>query len=222
MRKTVQTRRGGAVALLIVVAGAIACGDRVLPTAPVALAPVSASALKADNDGHRRAPVLRRVTPLRSDEVSCRVIDPSRAHRETTIALRAAGLRVSFPVNSVSAPTRICLTAEAGSLLTYTFHPHGLQFNVPILVQQDLRHTTAFRNPALAEGILAGYLRNGVAVDVDVDGVAQFEETFTTALYDEVDAPTRTMPARASFSTLHFSGYALASGKTATDSVKTY
>jgi hypothetical protein len=61
-----------------------------------------------------------------------------------------------------------------------------------------------------------------VAVDVDTDGVAQFEETFATALYDDADAPTTTTPARASFSTLHFSGYALASGKADIDSVRVH
>jgi hypothetical protein len=174
----------------------------------------------ASSNGRVRASILRRVEPLRSDEASCRFIDPSRTRQQTTIALRRAGLRVSFPVNSVPAPTRVCLTAHAGELLTYTFEPHGLQFNVPIVVQQDLRGTTAFHNPRLAEAIVAGYLLNGVAADVDGDGVGQFEETFTTAVFDDGDAPTRTTPARASFSTLHFSGYALASGKVATDTVK--
>jgi hypothetical protein len=160
------------------------------------------------------------VRPLRSDAVSCRVIDPSRA-RETTIALEAAGLRVSFPFNSVATPTRVCLTAHAGDLLTYTFEPHGLQFNAPIVVQQELRGTTAFHNPQLAGRIVGGYLLNGVTADVDGQGVGQFAETFTTAVVDDGDAPTRTTPARASFTTLHFSGYALASGKTETDTVKT-
>jgi hypothetical protein len=147
------------------------------------------------------------------------VIDPTRGHAATTIALRTAGLRVSFPINSVSVPTHVCLTAHAGALLTYTFQPHGLQFDAPIVVQQDLRGTTAFHNPQLAERILAGYLLNGVTADVDVQGIGQFEETFSTAVFDDGDAPTRTTPARASFSTLHFSGYALASGKTAADSL---
>jgi hypothetical protein len=222
MRKTIHTRRGGVAVLVIAVAGAIACSERAVPTAPAALAPVSPSAARGSDRGPVRAAVLRRVTPLRSDEVACRMIDPNGALGETTMALKAAGLRVSFPTNSVSAPTRICLTAHAGSLLTYTFQPHGLQFSVPIRVQQDLRKTTAFHNPALTEGILAGYLLNGVAVDVDADGVARFEETFATALSDDADAPTTTTPVRASFSTLHFSGYALASGKTAADSVKAY
>jgi hypothetical protein len=221
MRKTAHTYRGGVAALIIVAAGAIACGDQVLPSAP-ALTPSAPSMERGSARGRFRASILRRMQPLRSDELSCRLIDPTRARRETTIALEKAGLRVSFPVNSVSAPTRICLTAHAGELLTYTFQPHGLQFNVPILVQQDLRGTTAFHNPRLAEGIVAGYLLNGVTADVDVDGVGQFEETFTTAVFDDGDAPTRTTPARASFTTLHFSGYALASGKTATDSVKAH
>jgi hypothetical protein len=177
---------------------------------------------KGETKGRLRASILRRVRPLRSDEVSCRFIDPSRARGATTVALKAAGLRVSFPQTSMSAPTRVCLTAHAGDLLTYTFQPHGLQFNQPILVQQDLRGTTAFHHPLLAEGILGGYLLNGVAADVDADGVGQFEETFTTTVFDDGDLPTKTTPARATFSTSHFSGYALASGRAGTDSVKVH
>ena len=219
MRKTAHTCRGGVAALVIAAAGAIACGDQVLPSAP-ALAPPAPVMERGNAKGRMRASILRRVRPLRSDAVSCGVIDPTRS-RETTIALQAAGLRVSFPFNSVATPTRVCLTAHAGDLLTYTFQPHGLRFNVPILVQQDLRGTTAFHNPLLAERILAGYLLNGVTADVDGAGVGQFEETFTTAVLDDGDAPTRTTPARARFTTLHFSGYALASGKTETDTVRT-
>jgi hypothetical protein len=222
MRKTAHSYRGGVAALIIAAAGAIACGDQVLPSAP-SLAPAAPSMQRGGSSkGRFRASILRRVQPLRSDESSCGFIDPNRARRETRIALRLAGLRVIFPVNSVSTPTRVCLTAHAGELLTYTFEPHGLQFNVPVVVQQDLRGTTAFHNPRLAETIVAGYLLNGVTADVDGDGVGQFEETFTTAVFDDGDAPTRTTPARASFSTLHFSGYALASGKTATDTMNVH
>jgi hypothetical protein len=219
MRKTAHTYRGGVAALVIAAAGAIACSDQMLPSAP-ALAPAAPSAQRGESKVRFRASILRRLEPLRSDEASCSLIDPNRGRRETTVALRKAGLRVSFPVNSVSAPTRVCLTAHAGELLTYTFQPHGLQFNVPIVVQQDLRGTTAFHNPALAQGIFAGYLLNGVALDVDGDGVGQFGETFATAVVDDGDAPTRTTPARASFSTVHFSGYALASGKMDVDTLR--
>jgi hypothetical protein len=220
MRKTVHTFRTGVAALVIAAAGAIACGDQTLPSAPI---PARVPTMdRAEANGHVRASILRRVQPLRSDEVSCRLIDPSRARRATTVALKTAGLRVTFPQTSVSAPTRVCLMAHAGDLLTYTFQPHGLQFNQPILVQQDLRGTTAFHNPLLAEAILGGYLLNGVAADVDADGVGQFEETFTTAVFDDGDLPTKTTPARATFSIVHFSGYALASGKSGTDSVKVH
>ena len=220
MRTTAHTYRGGVAVLIIAAAGAMACGDQVLPSAPAPR--LAALSLVKVEKSRVRAAVLRRMQPLRSDEVSCRVIDPTLGRRETTIALKKAGLRVSFPEHSVSVPTQVCLTAHAGDLLTYTFQPHGLRFDVPILVQQDLRGTTAFHNPLLTEGILAGYLLNGVTTDVDIDGVARFDETFTTAVFDDVDVPTRTSPARASFSTVHFSGYALASGKTATDSVKAH
>ncbi|MFL5608137.1 MAG: hypothetical protein ACJ8AD_16920 [Gemmatimonadaceae bacterium] len=219
MRKTAHTYRGGVAALIIAAAGAMACGDQMLPSAP-ALTPAAPSMEKGSDKLRLRAAILRRVRPLQADEASCRLIDPARARRETTVALRKAGLRVSFPSNSVSAPTRVCLTAHAGELLTYTFEPHGLHFNVPIVVHQDLHGTTAFHNPRLAEGMLAGYLLNGVSADVDADGVGQFEETFTTSVFDDGGVQTRTTPARASFSTLHFSGYALASGKTDTDSLR--
>jgi hypothetical protein len=120
---------------------------------------------------------------------------------------------VTFPVASVPAPTKICLRAEAGTLLTYTFEPHGLQFNRHITVEQNLHGTSAYHTPGIAETLTAGYLSDGVARDVDADGVAEFAETFQTRVFDDVRLPTKTSPTTATFRTTHFSGYALASGR---------
>lgn len=221
MRITLSTRRTPrAVALVLVAAGAIACGESAMPSAPGMLVPESASASRGGEKKRERAAILRRAKPLGTDEMVCRVIDPARDVEGASIELREAGLRVSFPVNSLSAPERICLTAHAGALLTYTFQPHGLQFAEPITVTQDLRRTTVRRNSALAAGIFGGYLANGVGADVGADGVGEFHERFPTLVIDDPNEPAARTPTRATFSTTHFSGYAVASGYTSTDTIK--
>jgi hypothetical protein len=212
MSTSPRARSIRAVAVTLTAIVAVACGESALPTGPTELAPQTAAMNKASTAAKQpgRAALLRRLHPLATDEVACRNIDPARTKGGVSIALKEAGLRVTFPLNSVPAPTRICLTAHAGWLLAYTFEPHGLQFNTPITVQQDLRGTTAARQLALAETIFGGYLKNGVTADVNADGVGRFEERF----------PTAVAPTTASFSTVHFSGYAVASGFVATDTIK--
>lgn len=219
MRTAPLARQALRAALVLATTGALACGDTAPLSAPRRLSPDEALASRGGHHRQRvRSSILRRVEPLAADEVSCRTVDPVRT-RTASITLRRAGLRVSFPSGSVSTATEICLTAHAGSLLTYSFEPHGLQFAVPVQVHQDLRGTTAYRNSELARTIFAGYLPGGVMADVDVQGVGAFSETFTTSVYDDASRETQTSPASATFNTVHFSGYALASGRT--DSVKT-
>jgi hypothetical protein len=211
MSTPVPAQRARSVVLIAVAAVAIACGENASPTTPL-LAPATISAARG-SAGHHRSPVIGRGESLTADETACRYINPARTTRDVTIALSRAGLRVTFPAGSVPTASNICLTAHAGALLTYDFQPHGLRFARPILVQQDLRRTRAYHDGSVAGTLVAGYLANGVAADVDALGNAQFAETFETSVVDDAGAPTTRSPSRISFQTIHFSGYALASGK---------
>lgn len=219
MTTALLARRALRAALVLATGSALACGDTAPLSAPERLAPETAALSRSGRRHRVRVPILRRREPLRADEVACRTIDPVRMSRGVSITLRDAGLRVSFPVGSVPATTQICLTAHAGSLLTYSFHPHGLQFGVPVQVQQDLRGTTAYHDSDMARSMIAGYLSAGVQSDVDDQGVGTFAETFSTSVYDDARKSTSTAPASVTFTTVHFSGYALASGRV--DSVAT-
>jgi len=225
MRNTSPARAVRTPAIIIAaIAGAIACGEAPPISAPSAgatqlAAPQAVSAWKSSSGERLRMPVLARTRILRHDEVACRTL--GAASGDATIELRRAGLSVTFPAGSVPATTNICLIADAGRLLTYSFEPHGLQFTQPITVTQDLQHTTAWHDAALGAQLTGGYLEGGVAADVDAGGVGDFAELFTTSVYDDLRRENRDVPSVASFQTVHFSGYALASGKSDTTSTKT-
>jgi hypothetical protein len=215
--KMLVPSRARSAALAAAAVSALACGDAATLSAPqsAALAPESAS-LSASHAAHGarvRMPVLRRTKPLRVDEVVCRYIDPVRSTGDERITLHRAGLKVTFPAGSLPGATNVCLTATAGMLLTYTFEPHGLQFNRHIVVEQNLRGTSAFQVPGIAGTLTAGYLSKGVTHDVDAQGVAEFAETFRTRVFDDTHLPTKNDATTATFRTTHFSGYALASGR---------
>jgi hypothetical protein len=212
MTTALLARHAARAALVLAIGSALACGDTAPLSAPERLSPRTAALSRGGHRQRVRVPILRRIEPLRADEVACRTIDPATIAGSVSIALPDAGLRVSFPEGSLPSTTRICLTAHAGSLLTYSFNPHGLQFGVPVQVQQDLRGTTAYKDRVMARTMIAGYLSAGVQADVDDQGVGTFAETFSTSMYDEAEKPTKTAPASVTFNTVHFSGYALASG----------
>lgn len=219
MRTTTPARIAGPAVLIAAIAGALACGDLAPPSAPRLAAPDAGAQSKIQLGNHVRFPVLARTQRLRRNEVACRDMDPA-ATVDVTIALAKAGLKVTFPAGSVGESTEICLTAHAGRLLTYTFEPHGLHFQRPIQVEQDLSHTNAFHNPAVASTLVFGYLEDGVDVDVDADGVGEFAETFDTGVRGDAQNIAPELPSTATFETIHFSGYALASGKADTTTQK--
>ncbi len=80
------------------------------------------------------SPVLTRETPLSQDEVVTEWIGRNGG----VIRLPRAGLTVSVPAGALSRPTRITVRAPAGDLLGYEFAPHGLQFNRPVTLTQDV------------------------------------------------------------------------------------
>ena len=55
------------------------------------------------------------------------------------IKLREAGLTATVPRRSLDREVSITVTAAAGKLMGYEFHPHGLQFQRPVKVEQDAK-----------------------------------------------------------------------------------
>ena len=119
------------------------------------------------------------------------------------IEVREAGLRVTVPAGAVSGPTRITVTALPGSLVAYEFQPHGIVFQVPITVRQDLGGTNWFRlsNHSQME---AGYFPDASSIDA-ATGLVQVREFIPTV----IDVNSR----KAQFQVSHFSGYMLSTGR---------
>ncbi len=119
----------------------VGCSD--LPTAPETQATSPEYGLLGDflggltNQSQSEVTVLHRTVPLAQDEVVSQVIGPWGG----VIRLPDAGLTVTVPFGALSARTRITVTAPAGDLVGYHFEPHGLQFQRPVTVAQDLLST---------------------------------------------------------------------------------
>jgi hypothetical protein len=185
------------------------CSDRI-PVAP--LTPLSDAGATATSGWSEDETLLVRTKPLVADEQISAWVYPS-SNKYQSVKLRDAGLKVSFPPGSVSAPLYVTLIAHKGPYVTYEFLPHGTTFAVPVKVQQELKGTTAYHNDVVMSALRAGYLANGLA-DVDYEtGTATFSETFTIYYFDDTDTFTKTTPSVAKFYTSHFSGYAMASGR---------
>lgn len=192
---------------LLASAGLVACGETsVQPTSELVNAPSVLAAARASSGNKLKAPVLRRTTRLRDDEIACAMVPIAGK----SVTLDRAGLTVTFSPRSVSRDTYVCLVARQGDAVAYSFYPHGLHFDTPIQVQQSLKGTTAETDPALAASLFGGYLENDVDEDLDASGVGTIAQAFVTAVRSVPDARKLTaVPSTAQFKTDHFSGYAL-------------
>ena len=117
-----------------------------------------------------------------------------------TIRLPHAGLTLVIPAGALSHAVTITARTASGDLVSYSFAPHGLVFNRPIEIDQD---PSGIRSSGGAE-VVAGYLAHG-RLDVDSGGVGHFAQLM----------PVHHSGAAIAFLTVHFSGYAFASGLTA-------
>ena len=206
--RTILTRRP--LAALAVLVAAVACADSTAPSAPAAPEP---SALALGRAAVNGAPtyvasgkVLRRTVWENRDVVASAYVTPERGGRLT---IKSAGLTVRFPAGAVREPMQVSVTALAGNRVVYEFGPHGTRFLAPILIEQDLKNTRAFDDGTLAGDLFGGYMPAGLS-DVSLDGTVNVSETFAVSLTPDHERASRW----ARFQTTHFSGYALASGKT--------
>lgn len=74
------------------------------------------------------------------------------------IELDDAGLTIYFPRGAVPFRTLITVVAPAGNLLGYEFHPHGLVFQKPVFVIQDLEDINIPRKKSLVAAYFEGRL----------------------------------------------------------------
>lgn len=108
-----------------------------------------------------QAQVLERNESLEEDEVVTKTIS---ALLGGFIELPEAGLRVVIPPLALPANTEITVTAPAGDLVGYHFEPSGLEFNLPILVTQDLSTTLAAGLGGLSAVYFEGDLESTVTI----------------------------------------------------------
>jgi hypothetical protein len=213
--ETVMIRLSRVVALSVLVIGfSAACGDNTFTSAPVRLGvPAESHADAIPSTLIARAAIVHRTQTLSEWEYVCDVVTPTMSGGSMSLTLRKAGLKVHFYDGAVDTPQKVCIVAHPGALLTYSFYPHGLQFKNNIKVQQDLKGTTAWKNATIMSSMMGGYMPNGVENDVDANGVGSFAQVFEVYYSDDSDTFTKTTPALVKFYTNHFSGYALASGR---------
>jgi hypothetical protein len=132
--------------------------------------------------------VLKRTVPLAQDEVVTQVI----GRLGGVIRLPRAGLTVVVPFGAVNSLTRVTVTAPAGNLVGYDFQPHGLRFERPLTLTQDLLGTDGL-------GLLSGSLQV-VYFDGDLAPTVAPLETIPVWLLDTLGI----------YRIQHFSGYATA------------
>lgn len=116
-----------------------------------------------------------------------------------TLAIPGAGILVVVPPLAVSSAQQITVTAVAGSNVAYEFAPHGLKFNLPLVVTQDLSGTQARKSGLVSPlSLFAGYYPDSTKI---------------TSVTEILNVNVNLLNQAAVFSVWHFSGYILASGR---------
>jgi hypothetical protein len=139
------------VLVLLAAAALAACGPE--STQPSALVPTGGPVLELF-DPAIELDVLQRSAPLLHDFAASGVIGRDGG----TLSIPEAGLSITFPRNAVRVPTPIVVAALPGTGVAYTFQPHGLVFQRPPVITQDLRGTAAFGEPDLRWRLAGGYV----------------------------------------------------------------
>ena len=183
---------------LAAVCAGLACGDRA-STEPVISDASPASRSSAGSDVVQ---ILKRDDAIPT-LLASGIISPKGGRLD----IESAGLTVDFSRGAVSAPTRITVTALSGRNVAYQFEPHGIVFRAPVTVRQSLRHTTAWKNPALAAQLQGSYF-DRLLVDPT--------EVFARSL-ERRPGKLKNSSKILEFSIEHFSGYIVSTGKSGVD-----
>ncbi len=136
--------------------------------------------------------VLEREEALEEAERESAFIGPKGGE----IELDEAGLTIYFPRGAVPFRTKITVVAPAGNLIAYEFHPHGLVFQKPVTVIQELEgdDDDEEEDASLKGSLVAAYFEG-------VLGATVFATELRPAkLYEEFLV----------FTIEHFSGYVIA------------
>jgi len=138
---------------------------------------------------------LLRTAPLAQSLSASATVGPLGG----TLSLPGAGLLVVIPPLALSSRQTITVTAVAGSNVEYEFAPHGLKFNLPLVVTQNLGATQAGANGLVNPlSLFAGYFP---------------DSTKPTSITEALNVNVNLLNQVATFTVWHFSGYILASGR---------
>lgn len=167
-------------------------------TAP---APSGQSASKLLLGSPTAVTIVQRNTPLAAPLTASAVIGILGGQ----LSIPGAGLKVVVPPLALTAPTRITVTAIAGSSVAYEFEPHGIRFVTPLLVTQNLVGTSANGTGGLlGQPLVAGYFKN----------ISDLDLLSNTGLVSELLGVALNLSTKqATFPVFHFSGYLIASGR---------
>lgn len=143
--------------------------------------------------------VLQRSEPLLHNFAAAALIGRNGG----VIRLPEAGFTMTFPANSVRFPTLITVVAVPGTPVAYLFEPHGLVFQKPPTITQDLRGTEAFGNSAIIRDLEGAYFPEPELLD----GL--------TAIIGETRPTTVDINGwKMRFDVQHFSGYTASARRT--------
>lgn len=199
MGSTLRLVLGICIGLSVGVAG---CAD--LPTSPIDDG--VQSTIQAPFFERAPAPgfdVLKRPIPLENDVTVEAVI----GEQGGWIRLDQAGISVFFPKGALMSKTQVSLTAFAGDRVAFEFAPHGLTFSRPIELRIDAQATNAAGRIATTPANES----DGLAPRDDFLGV-YFEGKSRRGVRALETFPVHQDENDLVFETVHFSGYACASG----------
>jgi hypothetical protein len=151
-----------------------------------------------------RGMIVKRTTNVNEDIVATTTVTPEGGW----LWMEDAGLFLYFTKGAVASDMVVTVTAYKGNRVIYSFEPHGTVFDAPVYVGQALLNTelNTPRSAKQRPPLWAGYLPNGIA-DVALDGTGSFSEAFDAFYYGKGN------DAFGVFTIMHFSGYAMASGR---------
>lgn len=178
-----------------IIAG-VACSDQMGPMeSPLAPSVEVGGPYLSLSPAEATVQVLERSTPLEEDIVVSQVIGATGG----VVAIPAAGLSLHVPAGALSQPTEISVRAHAGTLVAYSFEPHGTQFAQVVSARQSLDGTLAADRDVQVSG--RGYFADPQNVGWDTNLASVTELSLVRE-----DAGGRVIE----FYLNHFSGYLIA------------
>jgi hypothetical protein len=143
--------------------------------------------------------VLQRSEPLLHNFAATALIGRSGG----VIRLPEAGFTMTFPPGAVRLPTLVAVVAIPGKSVAYLFQPHGLVFDNPPVITQDLRGTEAFRDPSLLGELEGAYFPD-----------ASFLDGLTAIVRETRPTSVDVNGSKMRFTVQHFSGYTASTRRT--------